>query len=167
MKKDLWGMSPDFDNRAQLEQDMVRMEPQCGWNPVVLWHNTKETDMNNVRTMALLMLCGSLACVASASDFLPTERECHEASDFIEHAAMSRDNGYSQKTLIQRFDDDIMILSDMHPEKRWFVRSPGATKFLRQALMDVFALKRKPRDQAGAFRTSCMAHVLAISPDDL
>ncbi len=123
--------------------------------------------MQRVRMFVILALCGSLSCVASASDFLPTERECHEASDFIEHAAMSRDNGYSKEKLVGRFDDDIMVLSGMDPQKRWFVRSPGATRFLREALVEVFAVKRKPGDQASIFRGSCMAHVLALSPDDL
>lgn len=122
--------------------------------------------MQGVR-MVVLVLCGSFSFVAAASDFLPTERECHEGSDFIEHAAMSRDNGYSKEKLVQRFDDDIMILSSMHPQKRWFVRSPDAVKFLRQALVDVFVSRGRPRDQAAVFLKSCMVHVLALSPDDL
>lgn len=129
-------------------------------------NNAKETDMRMVRMMALV-LWGGYSSVVSASDFLPTERECHEASDLIEHAAMSRDNGYSKEFLVKRFDDDILILSGMDPQKRWFVRSKGATQFLRQALVDVFSVKRKPGDQASIFRQSCMAHVLALSPDDL
>ncbi len=122
--------------------------------------------MQRVR-MVMLVLCGGFSLVSFASDFLPTGQECHEASDFIEHAAMSRDNGYSKSVLVQRFDDDITVLSGMHPEKRWFVRSPGATRFLREALVEVFSLRRKPKEQATVFLRSCMAHVLAATPDDL
>lgn len=114
-----------------------------------------------------MMLCAGLPCIASANDFLPTAKECQEASDFIEHAATSRDNGYSKEKLVERFDDDIVILSGMSPEKRWFVRSPGAIQFLRQALVDIFSVNRKPRTQASVFLQSCMTHVLAISPEDL
>ncbi len=115
----------------------------------------------------LLVLCGGLMCVARASDFLPTERECHEASDFIKNAVLSRANGYSKVFLLGRFDDDMTVLSGMHPEKRWFVRSQGAMQFLRQALIDAIAAKRKPRDQADIFLRSCMAHVSPLTPEDL
>lgn len=123
--------------------------------------------MRKVRMLVALVLWGGCLGVTSASDFLPTARECHEASDFIRNAALSRDNGYSKKFLLGRFDDDMMVLSGMDPQKRWFVRSKGATQFLRQALHDVFVVKRKPGDQAGIFLRSCMAHVLALSPEDL
>lgn len=97
--------------------------------------------------------------------FLPTIQECQEGSDFIKNAALSRDNGYTQKKIVGRFDEDVMVLSGMDPEKRWFVRSPEAIKFLRQALTDVFTQKGKARDQAAAFLKSCLTHVLI--PNDL
>ena len=102
----------------------------------------------------------------AVNDFLPTQQECREASDFIKHAAMSRDNGYSQKKLVQRFDDDVLILSGMDPQKRWFIRSPGATRFLRAALVETFEAPRQPKDQAARFLQSCMDHAL-LSADDL
>lgn len=123
--------------------------------------------MRKVRMLVVLALWGGCSGIASASDFLPTERECHEGSDFIKNAALSRANGYSKEFLIGRFDDDMTVLSGMHPEKRWFVRSQGATRFLRQSLLNVFAVKRKPQDQADIFFRSCMAHVLPASPEDL
>lgn len=118
--------------------------------------------------LILVLLCINLSSAAEAGGFLPTVKECHEARDFIEHAAMSRDNGYSKEKLVRRFDEDVMILSGMDPEKRWFIRSPGATVFLRQALVDVFSTRRKPSDQSALFLRSCMAHTLPIvSPEDL
>ncbi|MFA9261934.1 MAG: hypothetical protein ACEQSB_01045 [Undibacterium sp.] len=123
--------------------------------------------MQILRWLMLLAFCTGLPYVASARDFLPTTKECHEASEFIEHAAMSRDNGYSKEKLVGRFDEDIMILSGMDPEKRWFVRSPGAMQFLRRALVDVFSAKKRPQDHGSTFLRSCMMHVIAISPEDL
>ena len=123
--------------------------------------------MQGAWMLAALARCFGLSGVASASDFLPTERECREGSDFIRNAALSRDNGYSREFLVRRFDGDVLVLRGMDPQKRWFVRSSGAIQFLRQALIDVFVVKRKPGDQAGLFLRSCMAHVLALSPDDL
>lgn len=117
--------------------------------------------------MMVLVLCSSLSFVASASDFLPTERECHEGSDFIKHAVMSQKNGYSKERLVRQFDDDVMVLSGMDPQKRWFIRSPGATRFLRDALMEALVLRRTPKDQASVFLRSCMTHVLAVTPEDL
>lgn len=123
--------------------------------------------MRRLRRFMLLALCAGFPYAASANDFLPTTKECHEASEFIEHAAMSRDNGYSREKLVGRFDEDIMILSGMDPGKRWFVRSPGATQFLRRALIDVFSAKRRPKEHGGTFLRSCMMHVIVISPEDL
>lgn len=117
--------------------------------------------------MATLVLCVSSSFVSLAGDFLPTVQECHEASDFIEHAAMSRDNGYSKERLVRQFDDDIRVLSGMDPQKRWFVRSIGATLFLRSALVEVFDRKQHPKKQASAFLRSCMAHTLPTTPEDL
>lgn len=123
--------------------------------------------MQKLRRLILLVICAGIPYAASARDFFPTAKECHEASEFIEHAAMSRDNGYSKEKLVGRFDEDIMILSGMDPQKRWFVRSPGAIQFLRRALVDVFSAKRKPLDHGSTFLRSCMMHVIVISPEDL
>lgn len=117
------------------------------------------------KTLAMMAFWSWCSIAVAANDFLPTEQECREASDFIKHAAMSRDNGYSQKKLVQRFDDDVLILSGMDPQKRWFIRSPGATRFLRAALVEAFEAPRQPKDQAARFFKSCMDHVL--SADDL
>lgn len=118
--------------------------------------------------MMVLVLCSSLSFVASASDFLPTERECHEGSDFIKNAVIAQNNnGYSREKLLGRFDDDVMVLSGMDPQKRWFIRSPGATRFLRDALVEALVLRRTPKSQASVFLRSCMTHVLAVTPEDL
>ena len=99
-------------------------------------NNTKETDMRRVWLFVVLALVVGLSSTASANGFLPTEQECREGSDFIKNAVLSRANGYSKAFLLGRFDDDMTVLSGMHPEKRWFVRSQGAMPFLRQALID-------------------------------
>lgn len=114
------------------------------------------------------LLCLALGLTASAGATTPTTRkECLEARDFIENAAQSRDNGYSREFLLRRFEDDVIVLSGMHPEKRWFIRSPDATRFLREALTEVFAKKKKPKDHGTVFLDSCVANLLMISPDDL
>ena len=123
--------------------------------------------MRRVWLFVVLALVVGLSSTASANGFLPTEQECREGSDFIKNAVLSRANGYSKAFLLGRFDDDMTVLSGMHPEKRWFVRSQGAMQFLRQALIDAIAAKRKPRDQADIFLRSCMAHVSPLTPADL
>ncbi len=120
-----------------------------------------------VWSICILILWIGISTSSFAQDFLPTVRECHEGSDFIEHAAMSRDNGYSKKKIVGLFDDNVTVLSGMDPEKRWFVRSPGATRFLREALLRVFDIPRKPKDAATVFLRSCLNHTQVISPDDL
>ncbi len=124
----------------------------------------KETDMQIVRR-CVVVLWASLPMVTLANDFLPTGQECHEGSDFIKHAVMSQNNGYSREWLVRRFDDQVFVLSGMDPRKRWFVRSPGATRFLREALVEALVLRRKPEDQASVFLQSCMRH--ALTPNDL
>ena len=121
--------------------------------------------MHRIRSLVWL-LCAALTVSAGATT--PTTRkECLEARDFIENAARSRDNGYSREFMLRRFEDDVIILSGMDPEKRWFIRSPAATRFLREALTEVFAKKKKPQDHGSAFLESCVVNLLMISPDDL
>ncbi len=116
--------------------------------------------------LAMLVLVSlSQTAWSSPSTFFPTLRECEEGSDFIRNAARSRDNGYSENKIVGRFDEDVVVLSGMAPEKRWFIRSPGATVFLRKALVAVFQMPKRPGDQASTFLAACKEQVM--TPDDL
>lgn len=120
-----------------------------------------------LRILVWLLLSGwsGILEAAPGESFLPTFAECQEGSDFIKNAALSRDNGYTQKKIVGRFDEDVMVLSGVDPQKRWFIRSPGAILFLRQALLAVFQTPRSPLEQSRAFLAACKEQVL--KPEDL
>lgn len=82
--------------------------------------------------------------------------ECHQAAQFIGNAALSRQNGMSKERFVGRLDDDLMVLSSMPPERRWFVHGDAEARFLRDAVLDVFDTPRAPRDHAEGFLTNCL-----------
>ncbi len=117
--------------------------------------------------LIILMAWTSVSAAPVFYDFQPTQRECEEATDFIRNAALSRNNGYTKQKIVGLFDDNVTVLSGMDPEKRWFVRSPGATRFLRDALTLVFDVPGRPGEHAARFLESCLEHARGITPADL
>lgn len=93
---------------------------------------------------------------AAAGDLEVDADECLEASQFIGNAALSRLNGMSRESFVGRLDDDLMLLSSMPPERRWFAHGDAEARFLRAAVLDVFDAPRAPRDHAQGFLTSCL-----------
>lgn len=117
--------------------------------------------------LIILMAWTSVSAAPVFYDFQPTQRECEEATDFIRNAALSRNNGYTKQKIVGLFDDNVTVLSSMDPEKRWFVRSPGATRFLRDTLVIVFDAPGRPGEHAARFLESCLDHARGITPADL
>ena len=57
---------------------------------------------------------------ATAHDL--TLAECIEGSDFIKHAAMSRENGMTRENFLGRMESDIKVIRQFPPQLRWFVQ---------------------------------------------
>ena len=91
-----------------------------------------------------------------AADLEVDVDECREAAQFIGNAALSRQNGMSKERFIGRLDDDLMLLSAMPPERRWFAHGDAEARFLREAVLDVFDTPRAPREHAQGFLTNCL-----------
>ncbi len=75
-----------------------------------------------------------------------TVRECMEASDFILHAAQSRDNGRSGDQFKQRLEDDMQLVRRYPPHLRWFVQNERHEAFLRAMVREVFGSKRSAEE---------------------
>jgi hypothetical protein len=107
-------------------------------------------------------MSGLAAAVALALSALPAPAitvepgECREASQFIGNAARARDNGISREKFVGRFDEDIVLLSSMRPENRWFVHGDSETRFLRAAVIEVFDTPRPPPAHEREFLSSCI-----------
>lgn len=102
--------------------------------------------------MALALAGGNAAAETIEVD----ADECREAAQFIGNAALSRQNGMSKQAFVGRLDDDLMLLSAMPPERRWFAHGDAEARFLREAVLDVFDAPRAPRDHAQHFLVSCL-----------
>jgi hypothetical protein len=107
-------------------------------------------------------MSGFAAATALALSALPAPAievepgECREASQFIGNAARARDNGYSREKFVARFDEDIMLLSSMRPETRWFVHGEPETRFLRAAIAQVYDAPREPATHERGFLAACL-----------
>jgi hypothetical protein len=91
--------------------------------------------------------------------------ECREASQFIGNAALSRDNGMSKEHFVGRLDEDLVILESIPPESRWFAHGEAEARFLRDAVLDVFDVPRRPVEHARDFLANCL-RVAGLVPDD-
>jgi hypothetical protein len=97
-----------------------------------------------------------LALDARAAAIEVDADECREAAQFIGNAALSRQNGMSRESFVGRLDDDLMLLSSMPPERRWFVHGDAEASYLRAAVLDVFDAPRAPREHAQGFLVNCL-----------
>src|SRR5689334_24088472 len=109
------------------------------------------------RSMQILSWSGVFACALSgavAAHDLSAD-ECREGADFIEHAAMSRDNGLSRDAFMQRMQADILAIQAFPPALRWFVQDAADEELLRGAAQQVFDAPRAPSDHRNDFAVAC------------
>ena len=107
--------------------------------------------------LTLAAVFGSLPYVAAAHDL--TLDECLEGSDFIMHAAMSRENGMTREAFLDRMESDIHLIQVFPPELRWFVQDQDDAELLTSAARLVFDSPREPQSHQSEFLAACTARV--------
>ena len=85
--------------------------------------------------------------------------ECLEGSDFIMHAAMSRENGMTREAFLDRMASDIHLIQAFPPELRWFVQDQDDEELLTSAARLVFDSPREPQSHQSEFLAACSARV--------
>ncbi|MFO1322166.1 MAG: hypothetical protein U1F52_21375 [Burkholderiales bacterium] len=99
----------------------------------------------------------ALACAAQAHDL--TVQECHEGSDFIRNAALSREAGIARAEFIDRMRSDIDLIQSYPPELRWFVQDDDDEQLLLGAAQKVFDTPDAPERHRAEFLASCFAAI--------
>jgi hypothetical protein len=112
-------------------------------------------------TLAKRLTLAALFCwlpdVAPAHDL--TLDECLEGSDFILHAAMSRENGITREAFLERMESDIHAIQAFPPELRWFVQDQEDEDLLTAAARVVFDSPREAQRHRSEFLAACTARV--------
>ena len=103
-----------------------------------------------------------MSCVASQ----PSLTECFEGSDFVGNAALSRENGMSEKKFIDRMQDDFELIRAFPQELRWFVHDSGDEAYLMAASREVFERPAPPEEHRRMFLESCFARMAAPQSGD-
>jgi hypothetical protein len=107
------------------------------------------------KQLALAAAFSGLPYVAAAHDL--TLDECLEGSDFILHAAMSRENGMTREAFLGRMESDIRAIQQIPPQLRWFVQDQDDEELLTHAAQLVFDLPREPESHQSEFLAACAA----------
>jgi hypothetical protein len=93
---------------------------------------------------------------AAAHDLTATE--CREGGEFIEHAAMSRDQGLGRDEFLNKMEEDIRAIQMFPPDLRWFVQDETDQALLLGAAQQVFDAPRTPEDHRNEFVQACAEH---------
>jgi hypothetical protein len=113
------------------------------------------------RFWMLAVVTTGLALPASAHDL--TFNECVEGSDFIMHAAQSRDYGLSREDFIGRMQGDLLAIQSFPRELRWFVQDEEDEALLVGHAERVFDAPRDPAAHQSEFLDNCFARITAQS----
>ena len=97
------------------------------------------------------------SCAAAPHDL--TLDECLEGSDFIKHAAMSRDYGITREAFLDRMQSDFQMILPFPPHMRWFVQDKDDEALLTQAAQTVFDSPREPESHQSEFLAACVERV--------
>jgi hypothetical protein len=109
------------------------------------------------KRFALAAVLGGCSWSAAAHDL--TLDECIEGSDFIMHAAMSRDYGISREVFLEHMQNDLKAIQQFPPQLRWFVQDNDDEQLLVEAAQSVFDVPREPTLHQSDFLTVCVQHV--------
>ena len=104
--------------------------------------------------LVFLWLIASTASGAAWAS-LPSVDDCLEASDFIAHAAQSRDNGMTREAFMNRLTGDFALIRAFPPELRWFAKDEDDERFLARAAEHVFDAPSAPADHRRIFLRAC------------
>jgi hypothetical protein len=109
-----------------------------------------------VITSVLVVMFGwsSIAAAHPRSD-----QECREAREFIENAAMSRDNGMDGMTFVSKLLADFMAIRSFPAELRWFVQDQQDEELLLAAVSDVFERPGEPHTHGRSFLERCVGRI--------
>ena len=113
------------------------------------------------KQLTLAAVLGGLPYVVAAHDL--TLDECREGSDFIMHAAMSRENGMTREAFLERMESDIRMIQAFPPQLRWFVQDEEDEQLLTWAARLVFDSPREPESHQSEFLAACAARVSATT----
>ncbi len=97
-----------------------------------------------------------LAMLSAAHAHEPSVTECKEGADYIRNAAISRDQGITEKKFMQVFETDMRMIQAVPRELRWFVQDDEDEAFLRAQLSVVFRQPQPPQKHAQEFAHACM-----------
>lgn len=104
------------------------------------------------RTLTIILL--GFAAPLCAHDL--TFDECIEGSEFILHAAMSRDGGISREEFVGRVQSDLDAIRGFPAELRWFAQNEADERFLLSASEEVFDSPRTPQRHQSDFLQACI-----------
>ena len=105
--------------------------------------------------LMLAVVTTGLALPAGAHDL--SLNECVEGSDFIMHAAQSRDYGLSRDEFIGRMQGDLLAIQSFPRELRWFVQDEEDEALLVAHAERVFDAPQAPQAHQTDFLDSCVA----------
>jgi hypothetical protein len=116
--------------------------------------------MRHIRSLCFLKALPLLAAFSTgtATAHELTARECMEGSDYIRNAALSRDGGVTEKTFMDVFEQDMVMIARVPPTLRWFVQDQDDEALLRAALDEVFHRPQTPQQHAQDFARACVPH---------
>lgn len=107
------------------------------------------------RTLTIIL--AALAAPLHAHDL--TFDECLEGSEFILHAAMSRDAGTSREEFVGRVQADLMAIQGFPPELRWFAQDAADEHFLVSASEAVFDNPTSAQAHQSDFLQACIGRM--------
>jgi hypothetical protein len=98
----------------------------------------------------------ALACAGVAAASRPSLDECFEGSDFIGHAALSRDAGMSGDAFLDRMEQDFLVIRAFPTDLRWFAHDQDDELFLLNEAREVFAHPEPAENHQRAFLNACV-----------
>lgn len=112
-----------------------------------------------MRKALVVLALGALASASHAHEL--SLDECLEGSEFILHAAMSRDGGMGREDFVGKVRADLEAIQQVPPEYRWFAQDEDDERFLVSASEDVFDMPRAPARHQSDFLQACMGRTSA------